>query len=84
MGSPSLGNHLSWASVPRSIFPSGRDFGMTAFKRRLGRSPGPTSKEEEKMKTYPLSTKPRKAKGNFLSRRVTVTERGNSLGRRET
>jgi hypothetical protein len=72
------------ASTPKSIFPSGRDFGMTP-SRRLIESLDPTSREEvEETKTQPLSAKQRKAEGKFLSRRVTVMERGNNLGRRET
>jgi len=62
MGSPSLGNHLSWAYVPRSIFPSGRDFEITAFRRRLRRSLGPTRKEEE----MEIVSKTKKGKGKVF------------------
>jgi hypothetical protein len=33
--------------------PSGIDYGTTVFRRRLGKSPDPTSKEEELMRTWP-------------------------------
>jgi hypothetical protein len=56
---------------------------MTAFRRRLIKSPDLASREEvQQMKTWPWLAKPRKAKEKF-PRRVTVRERDNNLGRRE-
>jgi hypothetical protein len=52
MDSPRHGNHSSWAFVPKRNFPSGRDSGMTAFRRRLVEILGLASREEvEEMET---------------------------------
>jgi hypothetical protein len=50
-GFPRLGNYSSWPSVPDRNFPSGRDFGMTAFRRRLIESPDLASREEVQQMT---------------------------------
>jgi hypothetical protein len=41
---------------------TGRDYGMTTFRRRLRRSLDPTSKEEEVKKTWPSSARAKKGK----------------------
>jgi len=52
------------AFVPESIFPSRKDYGMTAFSNRLVHRRA--SREEVlQMRTWPWSVKPRKARPNF-------------------
>ena len=81
MASPIHGSLSFMAFVPESIFPSRKDYGMTAFRMRLGRSPEPTSREEVR-KTWPSS--PRLRKEKVKSRKVMFRERDNSLDRRGT
>jgi len=54
---------------------------MIVFRRRLGRSPKPTSREEVS-KTWPSSPRLRKAK--VKPRKVTVRERDSNLDKRGT
>jgi hypothetical protein len=70
---PSLGNHLSRESTLEKISQTGREFGMIASKKRLGRSLKETSREVV-MRTWPLSVRQGSAKKRFLARRVTMME----------
>jgi hypothetical protein len=45
-GFPNAWNHSSWAYIPERNVPSGRDFGMTAFRRRLVESPDMANRYE--------------------------------------
>jgi hypothetical protein len=42
---PSLGNHFSRETILKNIFHIGRDFGMIAYSKRIGRSLRESSKE---------------------------------------
>jgi hypothetical protein len=83
MGSPSLENHLSRGSVLGRNFQIGRGFGMTASRKRVGRSPKLAIREVV-MRNCPLSVRQERAKERVPTIRVTVRGKPHSQGRRRT
>jgi hypothetical protein len=70
---PSHENHFSKQCGLEKISQIGKDFGMIAYKKRLGRSLRVTIREVVK-RTYLLSVRQGRAKKRVLARRVIVME----------